>query len=185
LIGAEYGVRWIENYELHAQPPAPYWVRTLIPDLYPETRALARGEHPFDFPHVSRYDTMLIETSVYLRALARDVRQAGGRIVVREFESREELAALPEPAVVNCTGLGAKALFGDEELMPIKGQLSFLLPQPEVDYIVISDGLYMFPRSDGILLGGTFERGNWTLEPDAAAAQRILDGHRRLFAAMK
>jgi glycine/D-amino acid oxidase-like deaminating enzyme len=185
LIGPEYGVRWIENYELHPQAPEPYWVQTLLPDLYPEKRALARSEHPFDSPYVGRYDTMLIETSVYLRALTQDVRSAGGRIVVREFARREELVALPEPVVVNCTGLGAKALFGDDELTPIKGQLSFLLPQPEVDYIVIGEGLYMFPRSDGILLGGTFERGNWTLEPDAAATQRILDGHRRLFAAMK
>jgi D-amino-acid oxidase len=93
--------------------------------------------------------------------------------------------ALPEPCVVNCTGLGAAALFGDEELTPVKGQLSVLLPQPEVDYAALADDLYMFPRSDGIILGGTHERGVWTTEPDLAVQEKILARHAALFGAMK
>ena len=41
------------------------------------------------------------------------------------------------------------------------------------------------PLADGILLGGTFERGNWTLEPDQEAEKRVLEGHRRFFEAMR
>jgi D-amino-acid oxidase len=66
---------------------------------------------------------------------------------------------------VNCTGLGARSLFSDTELMPIKGQLTFLLPQPEVNYAVIAGDLYMFPRRDGIVLGGAHVRGDWSLDP--------------------
>ena len=67
----------------------------------------------------------------------------------------------------------------------IKGQLTILLPQAEVDYITVGpNDLYMFPRRDGILLGGTHEEGNWTLEADAEAAQRILQGHMRVFREM-
>jgi glycine/D-amino acid oxidase-like deaminating enzyme len=127
---------------------------------------------------------MFIETPVYLSALVQDVLLAGGRIEVRDLPDRRAVAALPEPAVINCTGLGSRALFGDDTMTPIKGQLTVLLPQPEVDYLVLAGGLYMFPRRDGILLGGTFERGEWSLEPDAAAIERVLDGHRRLFGAM-
>ena len=65
--------------------------------------------------------------------------------------------ALDDPVIINCTGLGSRDLFSDYDLILVKGQLTFLLPQPEVDYMVISGGLYMFPRSDGILLGGSFE----------------------------
>ena len=84
--------------------------------------------------------------------------------------------------VVNCTGLGAKALFGDDELIPIKGQLCVLVPQPEVDYVVsTADGLYMMPRQDGIVLGGTHERGVWDLAVSQAATERILAGNARLF----
>jgi len=133
---------------------------------------------------VRRFDTMMIEPPIYLSALLRDFRLAGGTLVVRRFESAAELASLPEPTIVNCTGLGARTLFGDEELTPIKGQLTVLLPQPEVDYAVLYDDLYMFSRRDGVLLGGTHERGVETLEPDLAAKQRILDGHARLFSAV-
>ncbi|MCA1563996.1 MAG: FAD-binding oxidoreductase [Acidobacteria bacterium] len=107
-------------------------------------------------------------------------------VVVRDFGSADQVRALEEPIVFNCSGLGAKAIFGDEELTPIKGQLTFLLPQPEVDYITLpGGGLYMFPRSDGILLGGTHERGVWTLDPDLEAERRILEAHREFFARMR
>lgn len=124
-------------------------------------------------------------TAIYLNALLRDVHVAGGAVVVGELRDRQEVAALPERVVINCTGLGAAELFGDEQLMPVKGQLTILLPQPEVDYIAIQSGLYMFPRSDGILLGGTFERGDATLEVDEEEERRIVEGHRRLFAGMR
>jgi glycine/D-amino acid oxidase-like deaminating enzyme len=128
------------------------------------------------------FASMFIEPPVYLAALEQDVRLAGARIEVRELRDRTEITSLPEPGVVNCTGLGARALFGDEEMLPIKGQLHVLLPQPEVDYLLLAPDLYMFPRRDGILLGGTFERGEWSLEPNPDAGKRILDGHARIFA---
>jgi hypothetical protein len=48
-----------------------------------------------------------IEPHPYLRALLRDFRLAGGRVVLREFHDIDEIATLPEPVVVNCTGLGS------------------------------------------------------------------------------
>ena len=53
---------------------------------------------------------------------------AGGRIAVRRFATPADLAALPERLVFNCTGLGARELFGDTELRPVRGQLAVLLP---------------------------------------------------------
>ena len=114
-------------------------------------------------------------------------RLAGGTVVVRKMHDIAEITSLPEKLAFNCTGLGAKALFNDDELIPVKGQLTFLLPQPEVDYTVLPlpEDLYMFPRSDGILLGGTHERGVWSLEPNLEAKQRILQAHQRFFDAMR
>jgi glycine/D-amino acid oxidase-like deaminating enzyme len=128
---------------------------------------------------------MFIEPPTYLRALVRDVRLAGGRIVVRAFTAPAELAGLPQPVVVNCTGLGARELFGDAELTAVKGQLTVLLPQPDVDYAVLDGDLYTFPRTDGILLGGTHQRGVETLDPDLEAETRILAGQRALFEGMR
>jgi D-amino-acid oxidase len=183
FLGPDYGVRWIENYVCQDRPFEPSQSR--LDDLYPEARVLAPGEHPFPARYVRRFTTMLIEPAVYLNALLRDFLLAGGTLVVRAFRDRQDVLSLPTRTIVNCTGLGARALFDDEELVPVKGQLTVLLPQPEVDYIVIHDDLYMFPRTDGVLLGGTRERGVWTLEPNPEAADRILAGHRAFFAAMR
>ena len=44
---------------------------------------------------------------------------------------------------------------------------------------------YMFGRRDGIVLGGTFEHGNWSLEPDAQTTANILARHRAIFDPMR
>jgi glycine/D-amino acid oxidase-like deaminating enzyme len=189
LVGDLYGIRWIEAYDLAQARRAPRAGDAVAEALgqltMKDAHWLEPGEHPFPAPHVRRFQTMLIEPPVYLEALLRDFRLAGGRVVVREFGDPKAIAALPEPVVVNCTGLGARALFGDTELTPAKGQLEVLVPQPEVDYAVLTESLlYMFPRRDGILLGGTFERDQWDLTPDPAASARILEGHAELFGRM-
>jgi glycine/D-amino acid oxidase-like deaminating enzyme len=187
LVGGGYGVRWIEQYYLSDQPiELPSYVRTL-PDLFPGVRMLTRREHPFPVAHALRVLTMLIEPSVYLRRLLSDFREAGGTVVVRDLRAPSEVMALDAPVVFNCTGLGSKGLFGDAELVPVKGQTVFVPPDPEVDFATIGGGpgsLYMFPRSDGILLGGTFERGVATLDADPRETARIVGGHRSLFERM-
>ena len=177
-----YGVRWLENYWIHDEPIRHGRVDQELTDLFPDTRELTPGEHPFRAAHVQRFMSMLVEPPIYLSAVLRDFLLAGGRLVVKEFTAVQEIMSLPEPVVLNCTGLGAKALFGDEELIPIKGQLCVLLPQPEVDYILFTDDfLYMMPRQDGIILGGTHELGVWDLTPSPVATQRILAGNAKLF----
>ena len=187
LVGETYGVRWLPNYEVSSAPidaMSPEGFLAPILDLYPTLETLAPQDNPFGTAYGLRFMTMFIEPPVYLNALLRDFLVAGGRIETREFRAREELLGLSEPVIVNCTGLGSRMLFGDEELGPIKGQLVFLLPQTEIEYIVISNRAYMFPRRDGILLGGSFEHGNWNLEPDPEVTARILEEHRLLYERM-
>jgi hypothetical protein len=90
-------------------------------------RFIATPDRYFRIPYVKQFSTMLIEPSIYLAALLRDFFIAGGRVVVKEFRSREEIMRLPEPVVFNCTGLGARALFDDQKLSPVRGQLEVLL----------------------------------------------------------
>ena len=191
LAGDFYGVRWLPMYTLRrdaatAAVPAPDNPNSDIEALYPESRDLTPAEHPFDVPFVRRRYSMLIEPAIYLNALIRDFHLAGGKIVIREFHSARDLTALRESLIFNCTGLGARTIFDDPELMPIKGQLVFLLPQPEVDYITLGlNGLYMFPRHDGILLGGSFQRGIDNTDIDPAITDHILQGNAELFGSMR
>ena len=177
MVGDDYGIRWLPTYVEREDGAEP----SLFPYFPPESRALAPAEHPFPIGHLARYDTMYVETGRYLRQLTRDLQIAGGTIRIREFQTPADIAALPELLVFNCTGLGARALFGDQDLLPIRGQLAILLPQPEIRYAINCDAGHMLPRPDGILLGGTYERGEWDATPQPDDIARILASHRRLF----
>lgn len=187
LVGDGYGVGWETNYNLSNTPITDYPAAEdeLMHRLVVNQRDLAFDEHNFPRPFVRQFDTMMIETPLYLRRMELDVRQAGGEIVVREFADVEQVRALPEQTVFNCTGLGAGRLFGDTEIEPVRGQLVILLPQPEVNYNTIGYDGYMFGRRDGIVLGGSFEHGEWSLEPDPARIARIIARHKSIFDAMR
>ena len=184
LVGPDYGVRWIETLELYRHEDA---LNRELPGgdyLYPQREVHREPERFFGFPYARQYQTMLIEPPVYLNALLRDFYLAGGKLVVREFHNREEIKRLPEQVIFNCTGLGARALFGDQELEPVRGQLEVLLPQPEIDYCYLGTG-YMFPRRDGIILGGTFDHGDWSLTPNPEQAAGILEAHTEIMKGAK
>ena len=184
FAGDDYSVRWLPTYVVTDEAFTDTEMlgsKGPFPEVFPDMRDLQPSEHRFPYRYFRQFRAMLIEPHPYLRALLRDFRLAGGRVVLQEFHTIAEITSLPEPVVVNCTGLGARALFSDTELIPIKGQLTYLLPQPEVNYVVLAEDLYMFPRRDGIVLGGTHVRGDWSLEPDLVAKSQILAGHTRLF----
>lgn len=184
FAGDAYAVRWMPLYSLSRTGPlrTPDGPVSDIYKLYPEMKQLDRSEHSFDVPYAHRRQSMLIEPSTYLPALMRDFLVAGGRLVVRDFATSRDIATLSENLIFNCTGLGARDLFHDEELIPIRGQLVILLPQPEVDYMTLGPGdIYMFPRRDGIVLGGSFQRGQSDTTPDPAITERILRENKALF----
>ena len=183
LVGDRYGIRWLATYEERRDPVSSGgdWM-----DAYqPNFRVLGTSEHPFPVDNVITFDTMYVETPRFMAWLTEEVLKAGGTIRMRRFESLADAATLPERLVFNCTGIGARALVGDEDLTPVRGQLAVLEPQHEVRYAFAGTPGYMFPRGDGILLGGTFERGEWDATPQPEDIARIIRSHRNLFAAFR
>ncbi len=186
LGGADYGIRWVEMHwptDSLEDKLRPF--DGSFPHLYPYNEVYGPGEHPFPTRYMRSTVTMMIEPAIFLRRTIEDFHQAGGRFVIRNFGDKEELLSLSEPVIFNCTGLGARALFGDEELVPVKGQLIFMPPDPEVDYLTIGGGegdLYMFSRSDVLLLGGIYKPGDWSTHAEPEETARIIGEHQRLFA---
>ncbi len=185
LTGPEYGIRWLEGYTLGTRPFGEFDGRPELHALYPYKRNLVPGEHPFGDYYAQAFVTMQIDPGVLLRRLVDDFRVAGGRFVVRDFKRLDAILALPESLVFNCTGLGSRDLFGDEELTAAKGQLVYIPPDPAVDFFTFGGGrgiLYMFPRSDVIVLGGTFKPGDFSRHAEPEETERIVRSHRALFA---
>ena len=187
LTGTKYGIRWIETYDLYDAPLGEP-VRATFDDLFTYQGELVPGEHPFGEQYARRMVTMQIDPGTLLRQLTADFNLAGGRFVIRNFDERANVLALREAVIFNCTGLGAAALFDDSNLVPAKGQLVYLPPDPAVDYMTFGGGfggehgfLHMFPRRDVLLLGGIFKLGDSSRNVEADETERIVQEHKKLF----
>jgi D-amino-acid oxidase len=112
-----------------------------VRDLLPRSEPLEPGQHPFPVRFVRRG----------VQPIFNDCFVAGGAIETREFREPSELAALPQRAIINCTGYGARALWKDESLVPVRGQLAWLIPQPEVAYGLYYRGVGVVSRRDGLI----------------------------------
>ena len=185
MLGSRFGIRRITSYSVskHAfATPIRVGVECGGDGGEPVVRELKPDQTPFPKgSSVRQSETLLIEPPAYLPAMMDAFLQAAGKVVIRKIEDRGAVAQLQEKLVFNCTGMGAKEIFGDDELTPVRGQLTFLKPQPEVGYALSHDELYMLPRTDGILLGGTYELGVHSIAPNMQKKQEILARHKAFF----
>ena len=194
-------VKFIDQYNLEDAPgtgdavgptPTPgragfvrYGAR--LRDLTPDSRDLRPDEHPFRVASASVGPIMTFNVAEYARQLTEAFLMEGGRIVQRRFNHPSELAGLAEPVVVNCTGYGARALFGDESVVPVRGQIAWLTPQPEVTYALYYRSISMVPRHDGIVVqaNGSSQMVGYGVSdetPDRAEAEQALAALATLFA---
>ena len=108
--------------------------RELVPEISFAAVAIDPSATPFVAPYVRRRPRLTFSIGLLSRVLLEEFRSAGGRLVIDEFRSPADFARLPHRTLVNATGYGARALLGDDSLVPVKGQLSRLIPAPEAFY---------------------------------------------------
>ncbi|MFB7322962.1 FAD-dependent oxidoreductase [Streptomyces sp. NPDC056190] len=119
----------------------------------------------------------LIDMSAHLPWLRERLTAAGGIVEEREVT---DLAAVDAPVVVNCAGLGARELVPDPAMRPVRGQL-VVVENPGITTWLTSvdpasqSPAYVFPQPGRLLLGGTAEEDDWSLTPDPAVAERIVE----------
>ena len=119
----------------------------------------------------------LIETPLYMDYLVNRFRRLGGVIEQGEVGSLAELAE-ENRLIINCAGLGAKELTGDEKLYPIRGQIVRVTAVADktsfVDEFSHKSLSYVVPRRDDTIVGGTAQIGDWDLTVDGETAEEIL-----------
>jgi len=195
-------IEWMDRYivtDNSPRPPAPplpvsyqfadYGAR--LRDITPGIERMSPGETPFPAgASVRRHATMTFNIAAYGHALMSEFLAAGGKVVRMVFQSPADIARLREPVVINCPGYGARDLWRDESVMPVRGQMAWLVPQPEVRYALFYNGVNVVPRSDGIgvqtLIGGDMRGyGNASETPDPAEAETAVMSLAGLFARMR
>jgi len=149
----EAGVDLVTDYEISTHtadpPPPPWWAAGL---------EIARVPAPITgAPPAWRFRAPRVEPARFLPWLTGRLR---ARIEPMQLEDFAALAALPGDAIVNCTGLGARALLGDDAITPLLGQV-VITECGEVDRALaltderVPDELfYLIPRRDELVLGG-------------------------------
>ncbi|MFJ9732289.1 FAD-dependent oxidoreductase [Streptomyces sp. NPDC101171] len=118
----------------------------------------------------------VIDMPAHLAWLRERLAKAGGTVEEREVT---DLAAVPAGAVVNCTGLGSRSLVPDPAVRPVRGQLVVVEDPGVTTWYTSVDhssaaSVYFIPQPGVLLLGGTAEEGDWSLEPDPATAGAIV-----------
>jgi D-amino-acid oxidase len=136
------------------------------------------------------YRTWLINPTILLPQLVAELKRSAVRFRKREFASRDDIAALRENIIVNCTGYGAKTLMNDEDIVAKRGHLVVLRRTLPKQFYFFSGGcgnrriMYVFCRHSDIVVGGTVETGNDTegvIESDRARFDRILANAQAMF----
>jgi glycine/D-amino acid oxidase-like deaminating enzyme len=158
----------------------------LIGDLLPLSEDFGPGTHPLGARFLRRNTLLMFNLSAYARLLLSDFRLNGGQIEIREFHSPEQFGALPQKTLINATGYGARALFRDPSVTPVRGQLARLIPQPEVNYGLFYKDVSFVPRRDGLVLQKVGEDDYYgfddeTTTPDRTEAEAAVNTLAELF----
>ena len=126
-----------------------------VADLWPPSSPVADSDHAFPVASARQSLDMVFNIAAYTDRMVRDYLGLGGRMVRRSFADRSEVLALDQQVIVNCTGYGAKTLWGADDLVPVRGQVNWLPPQPEARYGLYYQDTYVLSRGDGVILQDT------------------------------
>ncbi len=176
--GAAAGVRKHIHWEAGSAPRP----RVDYLSVMQQVRILERPEVPGGHAFGWQYRTFFIDMPLYLPWLMARFEKNSGRVVVvkQKFTDLEQLASLPAEIVFNCSGLGARYLCHDPRLIPVKGQVVVVAPQPDMAWSVNADGFSVYPRKTETLLGGTAKHQVDTETLDGGALHLIISGNKRI-----
>jgi D-amino-acid oxidase len=180
------GIRPVLGCEYHRHTaPTPDWAGALrfhepIPaSELPPVEGIVAGY---------RFEVPLIETPIYMQWLRDRALSEGIALQTQTVTSLDEIA--PEyDLVVNCTGLGAVELAGDTTMYPIRGQIVKVEPG-HVDRFLFDEEnpvqpVYIIPRTDGTILGGTALHQDWDMGVRDDTTASILNYAATLHPALK
>jgi D-amino-acid oxidase len=174
-------ITFVELTILYDEPLAeePWWVGSVPGD---GVRASEPHELPPGYEDGRAAQVPCIGAPAYLEWLMRRFLELGGTVEQRELAALEEAGG---DMVVNCSGVGAARLTGDDEIRPVRGQVAYVRTEHPTRFMVDETSpnalVYVLPRPDVTVLGGTAEADDWDLEPrpdttrDILARTRLLD----------
>jgi D-amino-acid oxidase len=170
LAHDDSGILQVRLREVYPFPVATPW----FAEELPYCERIAAKDLPAGYADGFIMDVPLVEPPRYLNYLKSQFEQNGGQIIERDLQSLDEIAAA-NSIIVNCSGVGARELVNDAEVYPIRGQ-TILIDAPTIQQAFMDDETftYIFPRKDGVVLGGIAQPNNNSLTVDDTISADIL-----------
>lgn len=165
------------NTPVDTRPPFAELQGELIGDLIPKSEDFPPASHQFGARSLSRYTMMMFNLTAYARLLMSDFLANGGRIEIAEFRTPADLAHLRQRTLINATGYGARALFNDQSVIPVRGQLARMIPQTDVHYGLFYKDVAFIPRRDGSVFQVFGENDYYGFNDDTTAPDRAEAEH--------
>ena len=168
------GVRMRIGRELFPDAQPDPWWRDAVPalDRVPTT------DLPAGFRDGYLLQVPVVDVSVHLPFLVSTLAARGTALEQQALTALEQADPWAD-VVVDCTGLGAAALTGDDQLVPVRGQVvlvsqvgveEWLLAQTDPEALT-----YVVPRERTVVLGGTAQVGATDLRPDGSTAAAVVE----------
>jgi len=135
------------------------------------------GELPAGFPFGFWLTMTVVDMTRYLPYLVERFRAAGGTLERRTVQAFNELANAA--LVVNCSGLGARALAEDDSLTGEWG-MHVVVANPGISHAFMEgppgerEWVAWMPHGDRVLIGGVVNPHQRDPGPDAATGERLL-----------
>ena len=127
----------------------------------------------------------LIETQIFLPWLQKQLQQSGVELIEKEINDLSELTRSYD-LVINCSALGAGKLCNDDNVIPVRGQVGLLAPKNNLPvYLDNEKMLYVVPRKDAIIVGGTYEERVEIETTEPSTIERILNNAYEIFPELK
>ncbi|KAJ1729128.1 hypothetical protein LPJ61_003674 [Coemansia biformis] len=147
-------------------------------------RRIPSSEWPEHAQFGYAYDSLIVDVPRYLLWLRQEFCSRGGIVrhgALEHICNAPRAAGVQVAAVINCTGLGSRALgINDATMFPTRGQ-TLLVRAPSVEYTTTAPGArsdratYVIPRGDGtVIIGGVFEQGCADASEDPLTTEEIL-----------
>ncbi|XP_071089049.1 D-aspartate oxidase-like isoform X2 [Haliotis cracherodii] len=163
------------------QEPPPYHYLMLSCEPMSEESAKRLNLGKF---HCYTATTVAMEMRKYLPWLMRRFKDQGGTVKQRKVKSFQEFVGEYD-VVVNCAGLGAKALTGDEKLQPMRGQM-MRVSAPWVKHFMHGlSQLYFIPNSENVAVGGIKSIGDADTSIRPESSEYIWDNITKIWPPLK
>ncbi len=160
----------------------PIWIDFMPQGSY---RIMASDELPSNIAKGYDVKVPLMETQIFLPYLQQQLQQKGVKLIEKEIKNFNELAG-DYDILINCSALGSRKLCNDDKVIPVRGQVGLLSPRNNLPiYLDNEKPLYIVPRKDAIIVGGTYEERVETETTEPATIERILNNAYEVFPELK